>query len=822
MQPQSSAIYIQVILPLALHRFYTYRVPEELVAAVRPGVRVEVQFGKSKLYTAIVRDFCPSAPEGHRPKDILSVIDEQPILSDLQLDFWEWMSGYYCASIGEVMQAALPAHLKLSSETILVLHPEFEEAFLDPGLDEKAYLLAEAISIQREISLADVPAIIGQKTVYPVIKSLIGKKIVLLKEDLKEKFQPRSVDCLRLREPYRSQPDRLDEAFEQVARSQRQVALLMAYIQLSHAGEEVRKQDAFKLSGADSTVLKAMVSKAILEVYPKEVSRLGSWEEETISAAGLSDQQERALAAIRDLLAEKSCVLLEGVTGSGKTRVYMELIQEYLDTGKQALYLLPEIALTTQIVARLRRIFGDRVLVYHSRLNDQERVEVWNRVRAGHPLILGARSALFLPFVDLGLVIVDEEHDYSYKQADPGPRYQGRDSAIYLAAMFGAKVVLGSATPSLESWYNAARGKYGKVIMRERFGGMLMPEIVVADMQEARKRKQLQGHFSTVLVETMKETLERGEQVILFQNRRGYAPALHCEACEWHGVCIRCDVSLTYHKHIHLLKCHYCGYQTKLPEACPACGNRQLKLRGFGTEKIEDDLQVLFPNYQSIRMDLETVRGKHAHARIMQTFEEGAAQILVGTQMVTKGLDFDRVGLVGVMYADQLWQFPDFRSVERATQMLMQVSGRAGRKKKGAKVVIQTSNPAHPVIGDVIGQDLDHFFQRELGERRQFGYPPFVRLVHLTIRHKQADTAYAAMLTFSNRLKEWFGERVIGPSVPHTALLRGYYQQQALLKFEPNATTLRSAKEKIVALGHELQASPGFSGIRLIIDVDPY
>ena len=822
MQRELSSVYVQVILPLALNRFYTYRVPDAMVASVQRGVRVEVQFGKSKLYTAIVRDIVREAPEGHYPKDILSVLDEQPLLSDLQLAFWEWMSAYYCASIGEVMQAALPAHLKLSSETVLVLHPDFEEGFVDPGLDDKAYLLAEALSIQGEIRLADVPGIIGQKTVYPVIKALIAKKIVHLKEDLKEKFQPRTVDYLRLREPYLSQPDRLDEAFEKVARSQRQVALLMAYIQLSRGGEAVRKQDAFKLCGADSTVLKAMISKEVLEVYVKEVSRLGGAESDAMEAAELSDQQHTALRDIRELLQTKACVLLDGVTGSGKTRVYMELIQEYLQLGKQVLYLLPEIALTTQIVARLRRAFGDRVLVYHSRLNDQERVEVWNRVRAGHALVLGARSALFLPFVELGLVVVDEEHDYSYKQADPGPRYQGRDSAIYLASMFGAKVVLGSATPSLESWYNAKRNKYGKVVMRERFGGLLMPEIVVADVQEARKRKQMRGHFSALLVDAMQETLTRGEQVILFQNRRGYAPSLHCEVCEWHGECIRCDVSLTYHKSMHLLKCHYCGYQTKLPEACPACGNRQLKLRGFGTEKIEDDLLVLFPEYQSIRMDLETVRGKHAHARLMQTFEEGSAQILVGTQMVTKGLDFDRVGLVGVMHADQLWQFPDFRAVERATQMLMQVSGRAGRKKQGAKVVIQTANPAHPVIRDIIGQDLREFYRRELGERQQFGYPPFTRLIHITIRHKQAETAYAAMVWFSDQLKASFGDRVTGPSVPHTALLRGYYQQQVLLKLGTNTTTLRAAKDQVMVLGQTLQASPGFSGIRLIVDVDPY
>lgn len=822
MPSNTSPIYIQVILPLALKQLYTYSVPEEFLPLLRKGMRVEVQFGKSKLYTAIVKDFCRKAPEGYQTKEILSVVDESPLVSELQLAFWDWMSDYYCTTTGEVMQAALPAHLKLSSETILVLHPEFEEHFIDPSLDEKAYLLAEALSIQQELKLNDVPGIIGQKRVYPVIKSLIGKKILMLKEDLKEKFQPKSIDCLRLREPYHSQPDRLDEAFEAVARSQRQVSFLMAYIQLSRGEAEVRKQDVYKMSGGDAGVLKAMVKKEILEVYSKEVSRLGSWEEETMEAATLSAQQRRALDEIKGHFSDKQCVLLEGVTGSGKTRVYMELIQEYLEQGKQVLYLLPEIALTTQIVERLRRVFGDQVLIYHSRMNDQERVEVWNKVLAGHGMVLGARSALFLPFVRLGLVIVDEEHDHSFKQADPSPRYQGRDSAIYLASLFGAKVLLGSATPSMESWYNANRGKYGKVEMPERFGGILMPKILLADLKEARKRKQLHGHFSDELINAMKETLDGGEQVILFQNRRGYAPSYHCDVCDWHAVCIRCDVSMTYHKGINMLKCHYCGYQTKLPEACPACGNRQLKLRGFGTEKIEDDLKVLFPDRESARMDLETVRGKHAHGRIIQSFEEGSVQILVGTQMVTKGLDFDRVGLVGVLYADQLWQFPDFRSTERAMQLLLQVSGRAGRKKEGARVIIQTSNTAHPILGDILKLDLPRFYRRELEERKSFAYPPFTRLIHILIRHRQSDTAYTAMLTFSKWLRHDFGERVTGPSVPYAALLRGYYQQQVLLKFEPGNIFISKAKKRIMDLIQELQLTPGFSGVRVVVDVDPY
>lgn len=822
MQQKSAPVYIEVVLPLALNRLYTYVVPPEWIPSVKIGVRVEVQFGKSKLYTAIVKNFCREAPTGYPAKEILSVVDDTPLVSEEHLAFWEWVSAYYCCTMGEVMQAALPSHLKLTSETVLVLHPDFEADMLDPGLEDKAYLLAEALTIQGEIKLDDVQGIIGNKTVYPVIKSLLGKNILLLKEDLKEKFQPRKVDCLRLREPFRSQPDRLDEAFESIARSQRQVTFLMAYIQLSRGGVEVRKQDVYKMSNGDSSVLQRLVKKEILEVYSKEISRLGSGEEETMEADTLSDQQTRALTEVMAHFEDKQCVLLEGVTGSGKTRLYIELIARQLDQGQQVLYLLPEIALTTQIVERLRRIFGDQVQVYHSRLNDHERVEVWNKVLEGKGLILGARSALFLPFQQLGLVVVDEEHDYSFKQAEPNPRYQGRDSAIYLAAMFGAKVLLGSATPSLESWYNAEKGKYGKVEMRERFGGILMPEIVLADLRDARKRKEMHGNFSGKLISLMEETLERGEQVILFQNRRGYAPSYHCDVCDWHAVCIRCDVSLTYHKGINLMKCHYCGYQSKLPESCPGCGNRQLKLRGFGTEKIEDDLKVLFPNYQAARMDLETVRGKHSHAKIIHSFEEGSVQILVGTQMVTKGLDFDRVGLVGVLYADQLWQFPDFRASERSLQLLLQVSGRAGRKKEGAKVLIQTSNISHPIIGDIMRMDIQGFYRRELEERKDFAYPPYTRLIHILVRHKQSDKAHAAMLMFSKWLIADLGERVIGPSVPYTALLRGYYQQQVLIKFGPGNAFLKTAKMRITDLAEQLKATPGLSGVRVVIDVDPY
>ncbi|HQU60552.1 MAG TPA: primosomal protein N', partial [Saprospiraceae bacterium] len=489
----------------------------------------------------------------------------------------------------------------------------------------------------------------------------------------------------------------LEEAFELCSRSTRQVEALMAYVQLSRKLEFVRRQDIYQAANVDATVLNALAKKEIFELYDREVSRLGGYEEETVDADHLSEQQLQAISETKDQFKNKNVLLLHGVTGSGKTRIYIELIQEAINRGEQVLYLLPEIALTTQIISRLEKVFGNQIAVYHSRLNNNERVELWNSVLKGKPVVLGARSALFLPFRKLGLIVVDEEHDSSYKQYEPNPRYNARDAAIYLAQLHGAKTLLGTATPSLESYFNAKSKKYGLVAMSERFGGLEMPQIVVADAKQELKERKLQSHFTTALLDELKATLERGEQAILFQNRRGYAPTYRCTTCDWHSECIHCDVSLTYHKFHNNLKCHYCGYTTKLPDACPACGSKTLTLKGFGTEKIEDELKIYLPNAKIGRMDLDTVRGKNAHAKIINDFEEGRIDILVGTQMVTKGLDFERVGVVGVLSADQLLQFPDFRAGERAFQLMLQVSGRAGRKHRQGKVVIQAFNTTHPV-----------------------------------------------------------------------------------------------------------------------------
>lgn len=812
--------YVTVILPIAVPKPYTYTVPEELVAQVQFGTRVEVQFGKSKLYAALVIEVKQEAPEAYKPKPILGIIDNDPIATAQQIKLWTWMAKYYCCTLGEVMHAALPANLKISSETRLVVSPLFDGNY--SNLNDKEYLIAEALSIQQEISIDDVRKILDQKTVYHLIKSLLEKKIVYLKEDLKERYKPKKVACVKLKEPYLSQPELMEEAFEKLSRSTRQVEALMAYIHLSRQQEFVRKQEIYNKARVDTSVIKAMVKKGVLEEYEKEVSRLGSYEEETVDAFELADQQINALKEIKSQFEEKNVILLHGVTGSGKTRVYIELMEEVIKRGEQVLYLLPEIALTAQIINRLQKIFGDQIAIYHSRLNNNERVEMWNAVLGGKAIVLGARSALFLPFAKLGMVIVDEEHDPSYKQNDPNPRYSGRDTAIYLAHMHGAKVLLGTATPSIESYQNAKSKKYGLVGMPERFGGLQLPEVVIIDAKEAMKKQQLHNHFTAQLIDELKAALERGEQAILFQNRRGYAPTYRCNSCGWHSECINCDVSLTFHKFHNNLKCHYCGYQTKLPVSCPACGNHQLSLMGFGTEKIEDELKIYLPEAKIGRMDFDTVRSKNAHARIINDFEEKRLDILVGTQMVTKGLDFENVGIVGVLSADQLLQFPDFRASERAFQLMVQVSGRAGRKHSRGKVLIQAFNMASPVLKEVVENDFQGFFSREIQERHAFKYPPFKRLIKISLKHKKPATLNNGTKIFAHELRNKLGDWMIGPAIPYVSRVRGYYILDILIKLERDAKKMQFAKDTIAEATRLMHQAGGFSGIRVNIDVDPY
>ena len=815
----TTGTFADVILPVAAPKAYTYYVAEEHLERVRFGVRVEVQFGKNKLYSGLVQRVHRELPESHTPKPIISVLDEEPIITEEQLRLWEWMSDYYACTVGEVMNAALPANLKLSSETRLVIAPDFGGDLSD--LDEREYLVAEALMLQKELSVEDVRKILGVFTVYPVVDGLIEAGVLYLKEEMPEKYRPRIERYVRLQAPYRNQEDQLAEAFSLLSRSNKQVEALMAYVQLQRGGHEVTRKALQTAADVDSGILRAIAAKGVFDLYEKEVSRIETYGRDLDAVSPLSEQQIRALTELSDRFRESDVVLLHGVTGSGKTRVFIELIQAAIARDEQVLYLLPEIALTTQIVGRLRKLFGDKIAVYHSKLNNNERVEVYRSAAEGTPVILGARSTVFLPFRNLKWIIVDEEHDPSYKQHDPSPRYNGRDAAIYLAHLSGAKVLLGTATPAVETYHHTKTGKYGLVSMPERYGGSVLPAIEIVDLKEQTKQKRMQSHFSLPLIEGIKATIADGRQVILFQNRRGYSPTLRCDACGWASECVHCDVTLTYHKHRHNLQCHYCGYHKEVVKRCPACGSTKLQMQGFGTEKLEDDLRVYLPELKISRLDLDTVRGKNAMTRIIEDFEQRRVDVMIGTQMVTKGLDFENVGLVGVLNADLSLGFPDFRATERGFQLLTQVSGRSGRGERRGKVIVQAYNTGHPVLAEIGTADYAGFFTREIEERQQFNYPPFVRMITVTLKHKKPQTLNDATRIYAQHLRQRLGARVIGPAIPHVSRIRNHYLLNVLLKLERDAKVIRYAKTVLAEAEAIVHGESGMSQVRINVDVDP-
>ncbi|MFM8371123.1 MAG: primosomal protein N' [Bacteroidota bacterium] len=811
--------YADVILPLALpKRTYTYAVPDSVRDLVMPGVRVEVQFGRSRLYSGLVEKIHELAPD-YAVKPIVSVLDEVSMITPRQLELWEWIAQYYCSSLGEVMSAALPGRLKLSSETRIVRNEIYGDDFSD--LDDEEYLIAEALLIQQEISVEDARKILNKKTVFPVIQRLLNRGVLFLREELQEKYQSRKVSGVRLSPRLHGQEHLMREVFEELQSKDRQLEIMMAFLVLEKSRPFVRKRELLDRADVSESSLRTLVKKGILELYEQEVSRLGGFGSDTADADMLTAQQERALSEIDRHFEDKNVVLLSGVTGSGKTRVYTELIQRTVREGGQALYLLPEIALTTQIISRLQKVFGDEVIVYHSKINSQERVEVWKAAQEGKAVILAVRSGLFLPFKNLKLIVVDEEHDPSFKQYDPAPRYHARDAAVYLAGLYGAKTLLGTATPSVETWHNVLSGKYGLVEMKERFSGVEMPEISVVDLREQLKTRQMQSIFSKPLLDKLAETISRGEQAILFQNRRGYAPVLRCEVCDWNAMCRHCDVSLTYHKLTNRLRCHYCGYTDNPVVVCPACGSGKISLKGFGTEKIEDELKLFLPEARIARMDMDTAGARSGLIALLNDFEEHRIDILVGTQMVTKGLDFENVGFVGVLAADSLTRFPDFRAGERAFQLLTQVAGRAGRKKKRGQVLIQAYDPKHPVVQEVINHNFDAFIRRELAERQEFHYPPYYRLIHLELRHKDPQTVNAAAAWFAAALREKLGDRVLGPVIPNIARVRSYFGQNIMLKLEKNAGILNGSKQLIKSVSEVMNGKSGFSQVTVSVDVDP-
>ena len=816
--------YIDVIVPLPLGGTFTYSVPDEWADAVRIGMRVVVPFGKKKMYTAIVSIIHTHKPELlYEVKDVICLLDNQPVLRYPQLKFWEWIGAYYQAYPGDVYQAAVPAGLKLESETRVCINPDFEAEHI---LSEKEQRILDALSDGKPVNVAELNKVTEIRDVLPTLKILLEKGAVEVSEELTEKFRAKTDTFVRLSDDARHE-ENLRRTFDELGRAKKQLDVLMMYIDLSKClipalQREVTRKELLEKSGASPAVLAALVERGVLETYQKEIGRLDISDLPTNAVYALNEFQQTALSSIEKQFKEKSVVLLHGVTSSGKTEIYIHLIQKVLDEGKQVLYLVPEIALTTQLTSRLKRVFGKRLGVYHSKFSDAERVEIWNNVLndKSYEVIIGVRSSIFLPFRQLGLVIVDEEHESSYKQYDPAPRYHARNAAIVLASMHGAKTLLGTATPSIESYFNAETGKYGLVELHQRHEEMQLPEIVVVDTKEAYHKKRMEGHFSDVLLEKIAKALGNNEQIILFQNRRGYAPYIECKGCAYVPKCKNCDVSLTVHKVFNTLTCHYCGYTEPIPTICPVCKTPNLNTKGFGTEKIEDEIRQIFPDARVSRMDLDTTRSKKSYEKLITDFENHKVDILIGTQMVTKGLDFEHVSLVGILNADNMLNFPDFRAHERAYQLMAQVSGRAGRKNKRGLVVLQTSQPEHTVIGQVIRNDYAAMYKLQTEERKQFKYPPYFRMIQVTLRHKDVKVLQQAAFTLAGQLRAIFGSRVLGPIDPVVSRIQNLFIKQIILKIENEASPAK-AKEMLQHASDELLTQSRFKAIRIGLDVDP-
>lgn len=810
--------YADVILPLALPKNYTYAIPDGMDASIQAGSRVAVQLGRQKKYAGIVKAVHEQAPLDYKTKPLLDLLDKDPVVFQAQLNFWSWIANYYMCTEGEVLNAALPAHLKLSSETILLYNEEFGEDL--STLDEDEYLVAEALHIRKELRIEEVQMILDKADVYTTIKRLIEKKVCLIYEELKEAYKEKKENYVQLHPAY-EQEEQLAALFNELGRAPKQMELLLAYLHLLKTQGSVLQSELLKKSGATAAQLKGLVDKNVVWIEKRVVDRVPGGKAEAQIDFTLSPAQELALQALRKSFEQKPVTLLHGVTSSGKTQLYVKLIEECIATGKQVLYLLPEIALTAQIIRRLQKHFGKKIGIYHSRFNNNERVEIWNKVKSGElQIVLGARSSLLLPYRDIGLIILDEEHDASYKQQDPAPRYHARDAAIYYAGLFGAKVLLGSATPSLESYFNARQGKYGLVELQERFGGLEMPSIEVVDVKQLMAEKRMQENFTPALVEGVNQSLAAGKQVILFQNRRGYAPFLLCTTCGWIPHCKQCDVSLTWHRNSDKLHCHYCGTQYPYFYTCAACGSQTLIPKSFGTEKIEEDLQQLFPNARIARMDVDAVRNKDSHNKMIQMLEQQRIDILVGTQMVVKGLDFENVNLVGILSADSLLSYPDFRVNERAFQLMEQVSGRAGRKFDKGRVIIQASNTRHPVLQYVSEHDYKAMYETEIAERQRFGYPPFIRLLKITVKHKKQQVVEQAANVLGNWLHPHLGPQLVGPAVPLVGRVRNNYLQEMLVKLPREAKVIAQIKQLLKEHFIKLQAEKKFRSVIIIADVD--
>ncbi len=814
-------MFAEIILPLPLKGYFTYQIPDHLKDQVEIGMRVVVNFGAKKFFTGIVARITDQKPgEEMNIKEISDVLDVFPVVNPLQLQFWEWMSSYYMCPQGDVMNAAIPAGLKIESNTIYVIHPDFNDDFSQLSDDE--YMIAEAALKAEKLTSVDIQAITGRQAVHHLIKSLIDKKVLHPVEELEERYTPKKQKFVAISAEYENEGVLNALMVKLEKKSENQFRALLTYFNLARGQNVVSFTELNKVAGAAAVT--ALIKKEILVQSERIVSRLDEKSDNGPAPVfQLSEAQDNAYSDVKVALDQNKPVLLFGVTGSGKTEIYIRFISDMLAAGKQVLYLLPEIALTDFMVDRLRAYFGKDLLVYHSRFNAQEKVEIWNEVleKSEPKLILGARSALFMPFSNLGLIIVDEEHDSSYKQQDPAPRYHARDCAVMLSHMTGAGIILGSATPSLETWVNAANGVYARVELSERFGVAVYPEVHVIDIRQATFRKKMLGPLSPELYEAVKKAVMHKRQVILFQNRRGYSTWIECKECGWTPVCRNCDVSMTYHKNVELLKCHYCGYTDRVPSKCPACKSSQIVMKGMGTQRIEDELQILFPDYKIARLDMDTTRGKKAMSEMFKGFDEGRFNIMVGTQMITKGLDFSRVDVVGIMNADNLHAFPDFRSHEHAFQTMMQVAGRAGRRDAGGKVFIQVYDKDNPIVNFVAEGNYVGFMERETQSRMNYLYPPFVRLIRLSVMHKDKPVADKASAMMKALLKKQFNEKqLLGPEFPPVARIKNFYIKNILIKL-PRNKELGSYKKWISAQIAELLAHPDNKGVRVITDVDP-
>lgn len=822
--------FVDVILPLPLYSSFTYSIPDNLNEEVQLGSRVLVQFGKKKYYTAIVEAIHSNSPIGYEVKPLISVLDSEPILRYPQLNFWKWLADYYLCSPGEVYKAALPTGLKPESETRISLNPDYEPDETNPfKLTEHQALVLMVMQEHKRLSVADLEGETNIRNVTKVLMPMLDAGILEIDERIAERYKPKKITIVT---PAFSRDDqqRLHDAFDKVKKSRMQEKALLTYLDISGwmnpttKLKSVTKQHLIDVSGVSPSVVKSLVDKGIFIIEKKIVNRfdLDDDREHGIQLPILSEPQEKALKELDEGFRTNQIQLLHGVTGSGKTEIYTHLMARALEAGNQVLFLVPEISLTTQLSDRLRKIFGDRLVVYHSKFSDSERVDIWRKMlNTREPLVvLGARSSVFLPFAHLGLVVVDEEHEASFKQYDPAPRYNARDAALMLARMHGAKSLLGSATPSVETYFKAKEGKYGLVSLSQRYEGSVLPDVEIVDMKEMRKKKEVIGILSSPLRQRIINTMQEKRQVILFQNRRGFAPVVVCEQCGWTPKCANCDVSMVYHKNLAMLRCHYCGYSTLLPQLCPACGLNGLKIYGYGTERIAEEIKVEFPDYNVSRMDLDTTRNKDAYQNIIEDFARHDTDILIGTQMVSKGLDFGDVATVGVLNADTLLNFPDFRSNERAFNMLEQVAGRAGRRKEKGKVIIQTVNPKHDVLKHVKNHDFQSYFINELEERRKYAYPPFTKIINIYLRNKNPQMCDKAAVDFTMALRKVFGDRVLGPEKPYVSRIASYYIQSIMLKMEVGVS-MKKVKDLLRQIYASLSHTPEMKSSQIHYDVDP-